>query len=208
MLILFLMFKYKNNINEIGVDEAGRGPLFGSVYAGAVIWDNNLDNDIIKDSKKLTKIKRKKAFDWIIKNIKYWGVGSADQTEIDSINILQATKLAMDRAIDNLKEKIDDSTLQIKNIIIDGTYWEKHNFDFQVESVVKGDTKYYSIAAASILAKEFHDKHILELVENNPELDTKYNLKKNMGYGTKAHIEGLNLYGPSNYHRKTFKRCK
>ena len=202
------MLKYKNNIFEIGIDEAGRGPLFGPVYAGAVIWDQNLENQIIKDSKKLSKKKRAIAFEWIKENIKYWGIGFASEKEIDEINILQATKLAMDRAISNLTNKIKDDTLQIKNIIIDGVFWEKHNFPYQVESIVKGDTKYYSIAAASILAKEFHDKHILEILDDNPDLNTKYNLKKNMGYGTKAHLEGLNLYGPSNYHRKSFKRCR
>ena len=114
----------------------------------------------------------------------------------------------MDRAINNLKNKIKDNTIQTKNIIIDGVFWEKFTFDGNVESIVKGDTKYYSIAAASILAKEFHDKHILEILDDNPDLDIKYNLKKNMGYGTKAHLEGLILYGPCNYHRKSFKRCK
>ena len=200
------MLKYKNDINEIGIDEAGRGPLFGPVYAGAVIWDDKLDFDLINDSKKLTKKKRKIAFDWILENIKYWGVGYASEKEIDNINILNATKLAMNRAIINLKEKTDN--LQIKNLIIDGTYWENYDFNYNVESIVKGDTKYYSIASASILAKEFHDKHIKDILNENQELNEKYDLEKNMGYGTKKHIEGLNKYGPSKYHRMTFKRCK
>lgn len=202
------MLSYKNNINEIGLDEAGRGPLLGPVYAGAVIWDDNLECEYIKDSKKLTKIRRKKAFDWIMENVKYWGVGSASEKEIDDINILQATKLAMDRAVDDLLKKTKDSKLIIKNMIIDGVYWEKHNFPYPVESIVKGDDKYYSIACASIIAKEFHDKHILEMIEKNPEIDKRYNLSKNMGYGTLAHLDGIKKYGVCQFHRKSFKCCK
>ena len=202
------MLHFKNNINEIGLDEAGRGPLLGPVYAGAVIWEEGLEFDLIKDSKKLTKLRRKKAFNWIMDNVKYWGVGSASEKEIDDINILQATKLAMDRAVEDLHKKTEDSNLIIKNMIIDGVYWEKHNFPYPVESIVKGDNKYYSIACASILAKEFHDKHILDLIENNPEIDKKYNLSKNMGYGTLAHLDGIKRYGVCQYHRKSFKCCK
>jgi ribonuclease HII len=202
------MLKFKNNINEIGIDEAGRGPLFGPVYAGAVIWDDNLDFDLINDSKKLSKIKRKKAFDWIMDNIKLWGVGYASEKEIDEINILNATKLAMDRAIEDLHKKINDSEFIIINMIIDGVYWEKFNFSHNVESIVKGDTKYYSIACASIIAKEYHDKHIKDLIENHPDLHNKYNLLNNMGYGTKKHIEGIKKNGICEYHRKSFGLCK
>ena len=202
------MLSYKNNINEIGLDEAGRGPLLGPVYAGAVIWDDNLECKYIKDSKKLTKIRRKKAFHWIMENVKYWGVGFASEKEIDDINILQATKLAMDRAIENLHKKTKDSKLIIKNMIIDGVYWEKHKFPYPVESIVKGDNKYFSIACASIIAKEFHDKHILEMIEKNPEIDKRYNLSKNMGYGTLAHLDGIKKYGVCQFHRKSFKCCK
>jgi len=202
------MLKYKNNINEIGIDEAGRGPLIGRVYAGAVIWHNNLDNDLIKDSKKLSKKNRKKALDWIINNISYWGVGYADEKEIDNINILQATKLAMKRAIEQVCLKTKEEKIQIKNIIIDGCGWNNSFKPYQVDSVIKGDNIYYSIAAASIIAKEYHDMHIKELVENEPELDTKYSLLSNMGYPTKKHIEGIEKYGITNYHRKSFKSCK
>ena len=202
------MLSFKNNINEIGIDEAGRGPLLGPVYAGAVIWEKQLNFELIKDSKKLTKIRRKKAFDWIMENVKYWGVGSASEKEIDDINILQATKLAMDRAIEDLHKKTEDSNLIIKNMIIDGVYWEKQNFPYPVESIVKGDSKYYSIACASIIAKEFHDKHIMQIVNNNPDIDKRYNLAKNMGYGTMAHLDGIKKYGICEYHRKTFKCCK
>jgi len=198
------MQKYKNNINEIGLDEAGRGPLIGRVYAGAVIWNQEIDiPDFIKDSKKLTSKKRKIALDWIKNNIKYWGVGYADEKEIDKINILNATKLAMDRAIDDLIIKGYKYT--ITNLIIDGTGWEKKFKNYQVDSIIKGDSLYLSIAAASIIAKEYHDMHIMELISNDPTLDDKYSLSSNMGYPTVKHYDGIKKYGCSEYHRKSFR---
>jgi ribonuclease HII len=196
------MNKFKNIINEIGLDEAGRGPLIGRVYAGAVIWDNDKEFDLINDSKKLTPKKRAIALDWIKNNINYWGVGYADEKEIDNINILNATKLAMDRAIEDLKTKYPSS---LSHLIIDGTGWEKKFKNYNVESIVKGDSKYYSIAAASIIAKEYHDMHIKELISVDPTLDTKYSLSSNMGYPTVKHFDGLKKYGPSIYHRKSFR---
>jgi ribonuclease HII len=206
------MQKYKNNINEIGLDEAGRGPLIGRVYAGAVIWDNDKEFELINDSKKLTPKKRQIALDWIKNNIKYWGVGYADEKEIDKINILNATKLAMDRAIDDLLTKgltkcnNNDTHFNISHLLIDGTGWEK-KFDkkYVIESIVKGDSLYYSIAAASIIAKEYHDAHIKELVINNPDFDTKYSLLSNMGYPTVKHFDGIKKYGITDFHRKSFK---
>jgi len=187
----------KTSIFDIGIDEAGRGPLFGRVYAAAVIW--NGESDLINDSKKLTKIKRNKAFEWIINsNIKY-GIGWAESDEIDENNILQATKIAIIRAIENLNIELDNYTL-----IIDGNGWEKQFNNYNVKSIIKGDMKYYSIAAASILAKEYHDNYIKELCNNDLDLNLKYDLLNNMGYGTKKHINGIKTYGLSQYHRKTF----
>jgi ribonuclease HII len=200
------MQKYKNNINEIGLDEAGRGPLIGRVYAGAVIWEQDKECELINDSKKLTPKKRALALDWIKNNIKYWGVGYADEKEIDKINILNATKLAMDRAIDDLTTK-GYKYNNIEYLLIDGTGWEnkfKKN-GYKVESIVKGDSLYYSIAAASIIAKEYHDMHIKELITIDPTLDEKYSLSSNMGYPTVKHFDGIKKYGCSDYHRKTFK---
>ncbi len=192
---------------EIGLDEAGRGPLIGRVYAGAVIWGTNTpDNKIITDSKKLSAKKRAEALTWIKSNVLAWGVGYAEPGEIDKINILEATKLAMDRAIIDLKNKTNLQQ-EIKFLIIDGVGWEKKFSNYQVKSVVKGDSTYLSIAAASIIAKEYHDEYIKNLCKDNPELIDKYDLENNMGYGTKKHLEGLAIHGNTIYHRKTFKPC-
>lgn len=189
----------------IGIDEAGRGPLIGRVYAGAVIIDKDIDEDIkkiITDSKKMSKKKRKIAYEYIINNLKY-GVGYSDEKEIDKINILQATKNAMERAI---KDIVDKYNVKEYKLLIDGCYWEKY-FN-NCESIVKGDLKVKEISAASIIAKESHDKHIIDLCNENPELNTKYDLLKNMGYGTKKHLDGINKYGICDYHRTSFKCCK
>lgn len=192
---------------EIGVDEAGRGPLIGRVYAGAVIWGSEtIDCDLIIDSKKLTQKKRAKALEWIYKNVKAWGVGWADPAEIDQINILEATKKAMDRAIENLKSKLNLENQQI-TLLIDGIGWEKKFIGQNVKSIIKGDDTYLSIAAASIIAKEHHDKYIFDLCQEFPDLEIKYGLLSNMGYGTKKHIDGLEANGNSEFHRKTFKPC-
>ena len=192
---------------EIGVDEAGRGPLIGRVYAGAVIWGSKTkNNELITDSKKMSAKKRAQALEWIYSNVKAWGVGWAEPAEIDQINILEATKKAMDRAIENLKSKINLDNQEI-TFLIDGTGWEKKFPGQKVKSVIKGDATYLSIAAASIIAKEHHDKYIRDLCTEYPELNDKYDLTNNMGYGTKKHLNGLESHGNSDFHRKTFKPC-
>lgn len=196
-----------NADNEIGIDEAGRGPLIGRVYAGAVIWGESTDNNkLIMDSKKLTPKKRKIALEWIYKNVKAWGVGWADHNEIDNINILEATKLAMERAINDLKNKYNYDKTKIL-LLIDGTGWEKKFNNYNIKSIIKGDSTYLSIAAASIIAKEHHDAHINDLCLEYTDLNIKYDLINNKGYGTKKHIEGLKIHGISNFHRTTFKPC-
>lgn len=187
----------KNKI-EVGLDEAGRGPLIGRVYAAAVNWGNTEINENVTDSKKLSAKKRAEVLTWIQKNVDEWAVGWAEPSEIDDINILEATKLAMTRALEQLEFKPD-------YLIIDGVGWEKKFPDYKVTSIVKGDANYYSIAAASILAKEYHDDYIKTLCYNHPELNERYDLINNMGYGTKKHIEGIKKYGLSEFHRKTFK---
>ena len=196
------IFKY--NKNEIGIDEAGRGPFFGPVCAGAVIWGDSPNCELINDSKKLSKKKRKEAYQWIINNIKNYGVGSCSSEEIDKYGILEATKIAMDRAIGNIPDK---SLIEETTLLIDGIGWEKKEFNggiFKIESVVKGDGKYKNIAAASILAKEEHDKMVDEICDNNKELSERYDLYNNKGYGTKKHIEGIKKYGLTSFHRQSF----
>lgn len=202
------MEKFKESKDEIGIDEAGRGPFFGPVYAAAVIWGDAPDSELIKDSKKLSKKKRKEAVQWIKDNIKLFGVGFCSSQEIDKFGILNATKIAMERAINSIEEKYLLSNE--KNILlIDGIGWENKEFNiklknFNVISIVKGDSKYRNIAAASILAKEAHDLHIDELCSNNENLNEKYDLLNNKGYGTKKHIEGIKKYGLSEFHRHSF----
>lgn len=187
----------QDNQIEVGLDEAGRGPLIGRVYAAVVNWGDTPENPMVMDSKKLTPKKRANVLEWIQQNVDEWAVGYAEPEEIDKINILQATKLAMNRAIDQLQFKPDF-------LIIDGIHWENH-FPHQTKSIVKGDNLYYSIAGASIIAKEYHDDYIKNLCLENPELNEKYDLLNNMGYGTNNHLEGIKKYGLSKYHRKTFK---
>lgn len=198
---------FNDNYYELGIDEAGRGPLIGRVYAGAVCWDPTKEPiNIITDSKKISPKKRAKALEWIKANVKAWGVGYADPSEIDELNILNATKLAMDRAINNLKENYNLDK-PIKYLIIDGCYWENKFKGHIVKSIVKGDSLYYSIAAASIIAKEYHDNHIRDLCRLNNDLDNKYDLLSNNGYGTKKHLEGIINHGITEYHRKSFAPC-
>jgi ribonuclease HII len=197
---------------EIGIDEAGRGPLFGSVVAGCVIWDvsyNEIEgSELIVDSKKLSVKKRKLALEWIKKNVRYYGLGVVDNNVIDEINILEATKRAMNLALRDLEKKLEmDKNVKLnkKILVIDGCNWKDVDFvGYKVNSLVGGDNKIKSIACASILAKELHDDLIVDLVNKNEELK-KYDLLKNKGYGTKKHIEAIKMYGYSIYHRKSFK---
>jgi ribonuclease HII len=185
-------------IIEVGLDEAGRGPLIGRVYAAVINWGKTEINENVMDSKKLSSKKRAEVLKWIQSNVDEWAVGWAEPNEIDDINILEATKLAMTRALDILD-------IKPTHLIIDGIGWEKKFTNFKVQSVVKGDANYYSIAAASIIAKEYHDEYIKNLCTEKPELNEKYDLLNNMGYGTKKHLEGIKKFGLSEYHRKSFK---
>lgn len=199
---------------QIGVDEAGRGPLIGRVYSAAVCVEcvENIDQSIlITDSKKMTKIQRQKAYKWIVENVKDYSVSFSEPSEIDSLNILQATRLSMTRALQGIKKTNLEET---NTILIDGPRWEdkfdsiKNEYKIDIKSVIGGDSKHFSISAASILAKEEHDKHIRELCQQYPDLNEKYDLLNNMGYGTKKHLEGIKKYGISQFHRKSFKPCK
>lgn len=183
-----------NGYNIIcGVDEAGRGPLAGPVYAAAVVLPKGYIIEGVNDSKKLSEKKREMLFDKIIAEAEDYSIGIATPSEIDDINILQATFLAMKRAVDGLKIKPDYA-------MIDGN--KKPNLDIEMETVVKGDAKSASIAAASILAKVSRDRYMLEMAEKYPE----YQFEKHKGYGTKLHYEMLDEFGPSEIHRQSFLR--
>ena len=176
-----------------GVDEAGRGPLCGPVFAAACILPDGLYIEGLNDSKKLTEKKREKLFDIIKKEAVAYSIASADVEEINEMNILEADLLAMRRAIDGLGVKADFA-------IIDGNI--ARDFPIPARAVVKGDSKSMSIAAASVLAKVARDRLCLELDREYPQ----YGIAKHKGYGTKEHKEALEKYGPSPIHRKKFVR--
>ena len=174
-----------------GVDEAGRGPLAGDVYAAAVILPCGLIIDGLDDSKKLTEKKREALFDIITENAIAYGIASATPRQIDEMNILNAVMYAMNEAVKKLSPSADYA-------LIDGNI--ARGFSIPCETVIKGDAKSPSIAAASILAKVSRDRECYKLDEKYPE----YGFAKHKGYGTKAHMEALFKYGPCPEHRRTF----
>jgi ribonuclease HII len=178
-----------------GVDEAGRGPLVGSVVAGAVVLDPNRPIDGLKDSKKLTAARREFLYEQIIESSKAWGVGEASPTEIDSINILQATMLAMRRAIEDLAERLGGWP---DKALIDGNRCPE--LPIPAEAIIKGDAKELAISAASILAKVTRDRQMMLLHERHPE----YGFSQHMGYPTVAHFAALKQYGACVEHRRSF----
>lgn len=175
-----------------GIDEAGRGPLAGPVYAAAVILPLGLEIDGLNDSKKISEKKREQLFDVICEKAVAYSIGIATEKEIDEINILNATFLAMHRAVEGLNIKPDYA-------LIDGNQYPKIPFIME-ETVVKGDAKSMSIAAASILAKVSRDRFMLSKAEEYPQ----YQFEKHKGYGTKLHYEMIREFGPSPIHRMTF----
>ena len=192
---------------EAGCDEAGRGPLAGSVFAAAVVWSEeiitNPDHcewlELLNDSKKLTDKQRAYLRPLIEKYATAWAVVEVSAEEIDQINILKASITGMQRALDKL-------TIRPQHILVDGNKWkpyipEGEVMEIPARTVVKGDGKYLSIAAASVLAKTYRDEYMLRLHEEYP----MYGWNTNMGYPTKAHYEAIRQYGITPYHRKTFK---
>lgn len=174
-----------------GIDEAGRGPLAGPVFAAAVVLPLDCEIEGLNDSKKLTEKKREELFDVIIEKAVAYSVASASEKEIDDINILKATFLAMNRAYEGLSVKPDMA-------LVDGN--KEPGLPCAQETVVKGDAKSMSIAAASILAKVSRDRYMLEMAKIYPE----YQFEKHKGYGTKLHYEMINEHGISEIHRLTF----
>jgi ribonuclease HII len=174
-----------------GVDEAGRGPLAGPVFAAAVILPENYSHEILNDSKKLSEKKRDLVYDDIIRDAVCYSVGIATEKEIDDINILNATFLAMKRAVDGLSIKPELA-------YIDGNQYPETGV--KEVTIVKGDSKCMSVAAASIIAKVSRDRYMLKVAEQYPE----YEFTKHKGYGTKLHYEMIEKYGVSPVHRRTF----
>ncbi|MCR5815474.1 MAG: ribonuclease HII [Ruminococcus sp.] len=175
-----------------GCDEAGRGPLAGDVYAAAVIFDNDTVIEGIDDSKKLTEKKREELFDEIIEKARAYAICTASVAEIEKLNILNCAMLAMKRAVEGLSVKPELA-------LIDGNKAPKLD-GVETMTVVKGDAKSQSVAAASILAKVARDRYMLEMDKKYPE----YQFKKHKGYGTKLHYQMLDEYGESPIHRPSF----
>ena len=182
---------YRTGIKYIGgVDEVGRGPLVGPVVTACVILPKDFYDERINDSKKLSEKKREELYDVIMNNALCVGIGKSSEKVIDKINILEATKKAM-------KEAISNCDIKPEHVLIDAV---KLDIDIPSTSIIKGDAKSQTIAAASIIAKVTRDRMMYELDKKHPE----YGFAKNKGYGTKQHIEALYKYGPLKEHRKTF----
>ena len=177
---------------EAGCDEAGRGCLAGSVYAAAVILPENYQNELLNDSKQLSEKKRYQLREIIERDAVAWAVGIVTPEEIDKINILNASILAMHRALDQLK-------VRPEAVIVDGNRFKKYN-DLPHTTIVKGDGKYLAIAAASILAKTYRDDYMNELAKEYPQ----YDWLSNQGYPTKNHREAIKQFGITPYHRKSY----
>tara|TARA_R110001599_G_scaffold253388_2_gene453633 strand:- start:59 stop:721 length:663 start_codon:yes stop_codon:yes gene_type:complete len=205
---------YMQNMLEAGIDEAGRGPLFGRVYVGAAILpqDDSFNHSLMKDSKKFSsKKKMREAYEYIKENAIDYQVAYIDEQIIDTINIRKATHKAMHNAVKGLRVKPE-------HLLVDGCDFTPYveltnddNFGFKTIAhtcIEGGDNKYTSIAAASILAKVERDTYIEKLCDEYPNLDEFYNLRSNKGYGAKKHIEGIKIHGITAWHRKTFGICK
>lgn len=189
---------------EVGIDEAGRGPLFGPVYTAAVIFpqDEEFLNDLIVDSKKFTSHrKRLMAYDYVKENAIDYSIFAVDEKMIDKLNIFHATYWGTHRALDKL-------TVIPEHILMDGNKFKPYDRDGEYiphTCVVKGDNKYASIAAASILAKVERDLFIENICDKYPILEERYNMRNNKGYGTKDHMSGIEKYGVTDKHRFSYK---
>lgn len=189
---------------EVGLDEAGRGCLFGRLYVGAVVFSNDtddmFDNGValkeIKDSKLLTKRKRDILYDYIQECALDKAVSYAEAEEVDRLNVLQADLATMHRALDSL-------LVPVERVLVDGDHWRPYK-DTEGHAIVDGDAQYLAIAAAGILAKVSRDRWVQETVAAHPEWDEWYGLSSNMGYGTAAHMKGLTEHGVTSEHRKSY----
>ncbi len=191
------LYKYERELYQKGakyiggVDEVGRGPLIGSVVAACVVLPKNFKLEGLTDSKKLSEKKRDYFYDIIMKEALSVGIGIVNEKKIDEVNIYEATKIAMKEAIDNINVKMD-------HILIDAMPLD---IDIPTTSIIKGDSKSITIAAASVIAKVTRDRMMYELDKKYP----MYDLKNNKGYGTKKHLEALKKYGICKYHRLSYR---
>jgi len=191
------------SVFHIGADEAGRGPLLGRIYAASVILNPSIPiHPYIKDSKKLTPKQRAIARIFIEKTAIDYVVDFIEPDEIDKINIRQANIKVFNSVIRKMRTKVEYIYIDGNDFIPD-EHCPYHNSN--IETVIKGDSKITAISAASILAKEHHDDYIKMLCQSYPDLDIKYDLLSNKGYGTKNHIQGIRKFGYSPFHRSTFK---
>lgn len=186
---------YYDNLTEAGCDEAGRGCLAGSVFAAAVILPANYENALLNDSKQLSERKRYELRTIIERDALSWAVGVVTPEEIDTINILNASILAMHRALEQLAQRQPAP----EAVIVDGNRFKPYR-DLPYTTIVKGDGKYLSIAAASILAKTYRDDYMNRLAEEYPQ----YDWRSNKGYPTRKHREAIRLHGITPYHRKSY----
>jgi ribonuclease HII len=216
------IYNSQSKLIEIGIDEAGRGPMFGRVYSAAVVLpkNNNFKYELLKDSKKFSSNKKiNEVAEYIKNNALAWTISYEDENVIDNINIRNATLSAMHKSINITISKLK-KTDQICNefyILVDGNDFKPYTYLNNKSNIIEqvnhitiegGDNKYCSIAAASILAKVERDKYIYELCNCYKKLDEYYNLLKNKGYGTSLHLNGIKNYGISPWHRKTYGCCK
>lgn len=222
-------YNQDENVYEIGVDEVGRGPLFGRVYTAAVILpkDDSFDCSMVKDSKKFhSKKKIEEASQYIKEHALAWYISFEDEKKVDEINILQATQLSMHNSILELKKQLNKNLKESEkeegkdysySLLIDGNYFNPMTYLDKKTNKIKtipyvtvegGDNKYASIAAASILAKVERDRYIDELCCQNPTLAEYYGIDSNKGYGAKRHMDGIKEHGITIWHRRSFGICK
>jgi len=198
-----LRFKEDDEV-EVGLDEAGRGCLWGRLYVGAVAFSDRLEDfpdggemlGMLKDSKVLTKKRRDLLYDYILESALGWSVAYATAEDVDRENVLQADMSAMHRALDDL-------SVPVGRCLVDGDYWRPYK-GIESHVIVDGDAQYLAIAAAGILAKVSRDRWVEAMVAADPALDARYGLSSNMGYGTSVHIAGLRSHGITPEHRRTF----
>jgi ribonuclease HII len=222
---LLLQYDTTNTYSvEIGIDEVGRGPLFGRVYCAAVVLprDGSFDGKDVKDSKKFSsKKKMKEVSNYIIENCIAYHIHYIEADVIDDINILQSVFRCMHECIRAVLLQVDANANTNTNtnntlLLVDGDKFKPYCiYDEATESIreipsvtiEKGDSLYMSIASASIIAKVAHDEYIADLCKQYPELNNRYDLEKNVGYGTARHLKGIEEYGITQWHRKSYKKC-